>query len=112
VNFIYNAAVYDALRTLQGIKVWDVCLANACKKTVLMKYIGKKKKKTGEIADSVEAFIGFLYIKNKRNLGEAIEILTDIIKKNNRFSQKKEKEICTEAFTQLIKHFCEKHNIS
>jgi hypothetical protein len=112
VNFIYNAAVYEATKKLQGIKVWDKCLAEACRSSPLRNLVGSKKS-AGELGDVVEAFIGFLYIKkNKAILNHLVEILKRFIIQKWAASNESEQKICAEAFTHLLCVLCEEMEIS
>ncbi|MHA1687063.1 MAG: ribonuclease III family protein [Candidatus Heimdallarchaeaceae archaeon] len=109
VNFIYNMAIYDSQHKLQGIKVWDKCLAHACLNSPLKNYL-KNQKKQGDVADAVEAFIGYLVLENRDILSHMISILsrhlnTDLSNVTN------ERELCTNAFTQLLLTICKEKNI-
>jgi len=110
VNFIYNAAVFEISQKSKGIKVWDSCLAQACRNSQLRGYLGTRKS-AGDIGDAVEAFIAFIYLKNKNTLPEMITILTKNLRKSIGLFQENEKELCTESFTLLINHFCKKLRI-
>ena len=109
-NFIYNAAVYEAKQKLQGIKVWDKSLAEACRNSPLRSYLGSKKN-SGELGDAVEAFLSFVYMKNKNSLSDMITILARFLKKKWDLSDKTEQVICGEAFTHLVNHLCDELRI-
>lgn len=111
VNFIYNAAVFEIMNQSRGTKVWDSCLAHACRNSKLREFLGTRKN-VGDIGDAVEAFIAFMYLKNKKIINEMILVLSRNIDKNKNFFQVKEKEICTESFTLLIDNLCEKLGIN
>ncbi|MEE9411257.1 MAG: ribonuclease III family protein [Candidatus Heimdallarchaeota archaeon] len=105
VNYIYNAAVYEATEKLQGVKVWDKSLAKACRASPLRNLVGSKKN-AGELGDAVEAFIGFLYIKKSKSIiNQMIEILKRFIIQNWVLLSD-EQEICSEAFTHLLSVLC------
>ena len=105
-NFIYNAAVYEAKQKLQGIKVWDKSLAEACRNSPLRSYLGSKKN-SGELGDAVEAFLSFTYIKNKSSLYDMVKILSNFLKERWNLKDKTEQVICGEAFTHLINQLCD-----
>ena len=111
VNFLYNSAIYEATKNLQGVKVWDQCLAEACRNSPLRSYIGGRKN-AGELGDAVEAFLGFLYIKNSLVLPEMIATLSRFIRNNINLYQKNEKKLCSTAFSHLVNYYCEKNGIS
>ena len=110
VNFIYNAAVYDAKEELQGFKVWDKSLAEACRNSPLRSYLGSKKN-SGELGDAVEAFLCFVYIKNKKSIYDMINILAKFLKEKWNLNDKTEQTICGEAFTHLINQLCDELGI-
>lgn len=110
VNFIYNAAVYEVTQESKGVKVWDSCLAQACRDSHLREFIGTKKK-SGDIGDAVESFIAYLYIKNKTSLPEMIKILARNIRSKKDLFSSNERDICTESFTNLLNFYCEKIGI-
>ncbi len=110
VNFIYNAAIFEAESKLQGVKVWDNCLSNACKNSPLRTYVGSKKNK-GDLGDAVEAFIGYVYLAKKFSVNQMIDILTKYIKLEGDKIKGKEQEKCSAAFTYLINQLCEKLDI-
>ncbi|NPD87115.1 MAG: hypothetical protein HGN29_00220 [Asgard group archaeon] len=110
VNFIYNAAIFEAQTKLQGIKVWDSCLAEACKKSPLRSYIGSRKNK-GELGDAVEAFIGYIYLTHKFPLNQMIDILAKYLKHRSGHDEKNEQELCSAAFIHLVNHLCDKLGI-
>ncbi|MHA1345607.1 MAG: ribonuclease III family protein [Candidatus Heimdallarchaeaceae archaeon] len=111
VNFLYNSAIYEATKNLQGVKVWDQSLAEACRNSPLRSYIGGRKN-AGELGDAVEAFLGYLYIKNPLVLPEMITTLSRFIHNNINLYQKNEKELCSTAFSHLVNYYCEKNGIS
>jgi len=110
VNFLYNSAIYEATKNLQGVKVWDKSLAEACRNSPLRSYIGGRKN-AGELGDAVEAFLGFLYIQNSLVLPEMITTLSRFIRNNIHLYQKNEKELCSTAFSHLINYYCKKFGI-
>ena len=111
VNFIYNAAIFEATEQLKGVKVWDKCLAEACRMSPLRTLVGSKKN-AGELGDVVEAFMGFLYMKRgKKILEQTIDILKRFITQNWSEKGKNEQELCKEAFTHLLKILCEESGI-
>ncbi len=110
VNFIYNAAVYESKQKLQGIKVWDKSLADACRNSPLRSYLGSKKN-SGELGDAVEAFLSFVYIKNKNSIYDMIKILSKFLREKWNLSDKTEQVICGEAFTHLINQLCDELKI-
>ncbi len=107
VNFIYNAAIFEVIQQSRGVKVWDSCLAQACRNSQLRMHLGTRKN-AGDIGDAVEAFVAYIYLKNKNTITEMITILSKNINQNKNLLRDKEKEVCTESFTSLINHFCEK----
>ena len=111
VNFLYNSAIYESTKNLQGVKVWDQCLAEACRNSPLRSYIGGRKN-AGELGDAVEAFLGYLYIKNSLVLPEMITTLSLIIRNNIDLYQKNEKKLCSIAFSHLVNYYCKKNDIS
>ena len=111
VNFIYNSSVYEATKNLKGIKVWDQCLAEACRTSPIRSYVGGRKN-AGELGDAVEAFLGFLYIKNSLELTEMIKTLSRFIRNNIDLYKKNEKELCSKAFSHLLNYYCEKNCIA
>ncbi len=111
VNFIYNAAIFEATGDLTGIKVWDKCLAEACRASPLRNLAGSKKN-AGELGDVVEAFIGFLYLKkNKQIIGQMIEILKRFIIQNWNEEEINEQKLCKEAFSFLLQTLCKEMGI-
>ncbi|MHA2254849.1 MAG: ribonuclease III family protein [Candidatus Heimdallarchaeaceae archaeon] len=110
VNFIYNAAIFEAKSRLQGVKVWDSCLSEACKKSPLRSYIGSRKNK-GDLGDAVEAFIGYVYLANKFSINQMIDILTQYLKHSSNQDEKNEQELCSAAFIHLVNHLCDKLGI-
>jgi hypothetical protein len=109
-NFIYNAAVYESKQKLQGIKVWDKSLAEACRNSPLRSYLGSKKN-SGELGDAVEAFLSFVYIKNKSSIYDMIKTLSKFLKEKWNLSDKTEQAICGEAFAYLINQLCDELKI-
>ncbi len=110
VNFLYNVAIFEATKNLQGVKVWDQSLAEACRNSPLRSYLGGRKN-AGELGDAVEAFLGFLYIKNPLVLPEMITTLSRFIRNNSHLYQKNEKKLCSAAFSHLINYYCKKSDI-
>ncbi len=110
VNFLYNVAIFEATKNLQGVKVWDQSLAEACRNSPLRSYLGGRKN-AGELGDAVEAFLGFLYIKNPLVLPEMITTLSRFIRNNSHLYQKNEKKLCSAAFSHLINYYCKKNDI-
>ncbi|MFW9852343.1 MAG: ribonuclease III family protein [Candidatus Thorarchaeota archaeon] len=110
VNFVYNAAVYETKQKLQGIKVWDKSLAEACRNSPLRSYLGSKKN-SGDLGDAVEAFLSFVYIKNKNSIYDMIKILSKSLREKWDLSDKTEQVICGEAFTYLINQMCDELEI-
>ena len=110
VNFLYNSAIYEATKNLQGVKVWDQSLAEACRNSPLRSYIGGRKN-AGELGDAVEAFLGFLYIKNSLVLPEMITTLSRFIRNNINLYRENERELCSAAFSHLINYYCKKNGI-
>ncbi|MHA1212505.1 MAG: ribonuclease III family protein [Candidatus Heimdallarchaeota archaeon] len=110
VNFIYNAAIFEVTQHSRGVKVWDSCLAQACRNSQLRKYLGTRKN-AGDIGDAVEAFVAYVYLKNKNTINEMIMILSKNLNQNKKLLQTQEKELCAESFTLLINVFCEKLGI-
>ncbi|MBY9001106.1 MAG: hypothetical protein KGD64_09340 [Candidatus Heimdallarchaeota archaeon] len=111
VNFIYNASIFEVTQKLQGVKVWDQCLAKACRNSPLRSFMGGRKN-AGELGDAVEAFLGYLYLKNKLVLFEMISHLTRFIRKNSDLYYRNEKDLCANAFSYLLNLYCEKKDIS
>jgi len=105
VNFIYNAAIFRVKSELQGRKVWDSCLAEACKKSPLRSYAGSRKNK-GELGDVVEAFIGYVHLANKATVDQLIDILVLFLKHENNQEERNEHELCSAAFNHLINQLC------
>jgi hypothetical protein len=110
VNFIYNAAIFEETKQSKGVKVWDSCLAQACKDSHLREFLGTRKN-AGEIGDAVEAFIAYVYVRNKSSILEMIQILFRNIHQKKQMLANQEKELCTESFTVLINSLCEKIGI-
>ena len=111
VNFIYNAAIFEATSKLQGVKVWDFCLAEACKNSPLRSYIGSRKNK-GELGDAVEAFIGYVYLSRKLSLDHMINILINYFLNKDIQSEKNEQTVCSSAFIHLVNQLCVELDIS
>ncbi len=105
VNFIYNAAVYNVTNELQGVKVWDKCLAHACRNSPIRKFVGTRKN-AGDLGDAVEAFVAFSYLKNPTTITEMISILTKSITINKHLLEEDERELCAKAFTDLVNDLC------
>ena len=110
VNFIYNAAVYHATSDLEGVKVWDKCLAQACRNTPLRKLVGSRKN-AGDLGDVVEAFVAFVYLKDSTKITGMVSLLTKSITVNKHLLEVDEKELCTKAFSDLIEDLCESFGI-
>ena len=111
VNLVYNAALFEATEQLKGVKVWDKCLAEACRDSPLRNLVGSKKN-AGELGDVVEAFLGFLYMKkSKQILGQMIDILKRYIVQNWNAEEMKEQQLCSEAFSYLLKTLCKEIGI-
>ena len=106
VNFIYNAAIHNATHKLSGIKVWDKCLAQACKNSPLRKFVGTRKN-AGDLGDAVEAFIAFVYLKKPSAITEMISTLTKSITINKHLIELEERELCAKIFTDLVEDLCE-----
>lgn len=111
VNFIYNAAIYESSKIMGGIKVWDKCLAFACKNSPLKSFIGRKKD-SGELGDTVEAFIGYIYSKDRTMLDKMVNILSNFLKQKLILKEKDEIKICSEAFAHLLQTLCKSLDIS
>jgi dsRNA-specific ribonuclease len=111
VNFIYNAAIFEETQKSRGVKVWDSCLAQACRNTKLREYVGSKKN-AGDLGDAVEAFIAYVYLRNKVIINEMISILSTHIHQDLSLLATQEKEVCKKAFTSLINFLCNKLGIS
>lgn len=105
VNFIYNAAFYNVTNELQGVKVWDKCLAQACRNSPLRKFVGTRKN-AGDLGDAVEAFVAYSYLKNPSIITEMISILTKSMTINKHLVEQDDKELCVKAFTDLIDGLC------
>ncbi len=111
VNFLYNVSVYKSTQKLNGIKVWDQCLADALKNSPLRKFAGSRKKK-GELADATEAFLAYCYIRDENKFTDMINILTQYITLSKLSKpEKEEKEMCSLIFSKLLNELCEKMNI-
>ena len=111
VNFIYNASIFEVTQKLQGVKVWDQCLAIACRNSPLRSFLGGRKN-AGELGDAVEAFLGYLYVKNNLVLPDMISYLTRFIRKNSELYYQNEKDLCANAFSYLLNIYCEKNEIT
>ncbi len=109
-NFVYNAAVYESQQKLQGIKVWDKSLAEACRNSPLRSYLGSKKN-SGELGDAVEAFLSFVYMKNKNSIHDMVNILAKFLREKWNLGDKTEQVICGEAFTHLVNQLCNEMKI-
>ncbi len=110
VNFVYNFVVYRAFNILGGVKVSDYCLSEACKNSVLRKFAGTKKKK-GDLADIIEAFLGFVVLRNEKELSYIIDKMTLFLKSKYQFETNISPEICIEMFIFIVNDMCEKHSI-
>ena len=108
VNYVYNMAVFKSQNQLQGIKVWDSCLAEACKASPLRKYVGSRKNK-GDLGDAVEAFIAYIIIRNEQKISHIVELLTSALRIS--VTSKTERELCSGAFTSLLNALCEELEI-
>ncbi|MHA1302279.1 MAG: ribonuclease III family protein [Candidatus Heimdallarchaeaceae archaeon] len=111
VNFVYNFAVYKSFQILQGVKVSDQCLAEACKSSPLRKYIGTRKNK-GELGDAVEAFIGYIVLQDEQQLSSIINKLVSSFRTAKLTTKKLDSETCVEAFSNLIVSLCKEQNIT
>ena len=110
VNFVYNAAIFEETQQSKGVKVWDSCLAQACKDSPLRNFLGTRKN-AGDIGDAVEAFIAYVYVRNKNSISEMIQILSQNISQKKHMLENQEKKLCTESFTLLINTLCKKMGI-
>jgi len=110
INFIYNAAIYNATERLQGVKVWDKCLAGACINSPLRSYIGSRKSK-GDLGDAIEAFIGYLYLRDKSSIEFMINLLSRFFEQKKTLIADNEQKICEEGITFLINELCKKYEI-
>ncbi|MHA2357217.1 MAG: ribonuclease III family protein [Candidatus Heimdallarchaeaceae archaeon] len=110
INFIYNVAIYVATERLQGVKVWDKCLAEACNNSPLRSYLGSRKNK-GDLGDAVEAFIGYLYLRKKVSTELLIDLLSRFFEQKKSLIAENEQKICAEGITYLINELCKKFEI-
>ena len=110
VNFVYNAAIFEVTQQSKGVKVWDYSLAQACRSSPLRQFTGSRKN-AGELGDAVEAFVTYVYLRNKSRLTDMIRILARIISENKSMQDSDEKELCAKAFTSLLNILCEELRI-
>ena len=76
LNFAYSIALTRTRGKPRGIKVQDKILAEAAVKAGLRKLLPRRVSK-GEVANSVEALLGYAWLEQRVSLEEAVSHLSD-----------------------------------
>jgi len=74
VNFSYSLTLTHATQQPTGVKVKDRTLANAAAKAGIRQHLPKRVDQ-GQVANSLEALIGYLYLKEQLTLDDIISSL-------------------------------------
>jgi len=85
-----------------GIKVSKDILSNALKKADLKDY-AKNRADAHDMADTVEAIVAYVWLKNEIELNEIVDILTKTLS-GDLFDRREEIESAIDAFTELLMH--------
>jgi len=88
-----------------GMKVSKTILSNALK-NANMRNFAKNRADAHDIADTAEALVAYVWIKNNMTLHEIINVLTNNLS-GNLLNRKEEITSATEAFTILLKKMLE-----
>ncbi len=74
LNFTYSLALTRSKRQPVGLKVKDRILANAASKAGLRQYLPKRVD-AGDVANSLEALVGHLFLEEQLTVDEMVEAL-------------------------------------
>ena len=87
LNFAYSVALTEKLGRPTGTKVSDKTLAEAAVKAGLRKHLPRRIGR-GEVANSIEALLGFIWLEKKMTLDEILGGLrTDTISPVQNFAE-------------------------
>ena len=101
-NLIYSLAKTVVIHQLDQRKVNKTILSNALKNAEMREY-AIKRSGAHETADTVEAFLGFMYCCEKWTIDEMVQILIPILQQYDLRDYKSEIEGAIAAFTVLLK---------
>ncbi len=101
VNFLYSLAKSSVLETASGEKVRDKVLAKAIRNSSLYPYVGRRTD-AGRAADSYEAIIAWLWMKDQLDAKWAVHFLAERLSITKTTNRKQEGAIAAEAFQALI----------
>lgn len=74
LNFVYSLAITEKTNQPRGTKVPDRILADAAVKAGLRKHLPRRVDR-GEVANSVEALLGYVWLQNLMALDEYVTCL-------------------------------------
>jgi hypothetical protein len=100
-NLIYSIAKSRVLRFIQARNVNRTILSQALKSANLRDY-AKTRADAHDLADSAEAFIGFVFCKDILSLDELVDILIQSLTQKSFDTEKEEIVAATLAFTNLL----------
>ena len=101
VNLCYSLAKSQVLGEATGEKVKDRVLANAIRSTSIYSKYGRRTD-SGTAADAYEAIMAYLWLTGKAAIEEMVTSLTSNIEITSETSRKREDEIATLAFQNLL----------
>lgn len=101
-NTIYSLAKSAVLGQFTQTKVNRTILSHALKNAD-MKVFGKTRSDAHAMADTAEAFIGFIYCDEGWSMEYMASMLVEILQRNNSYEILPETEAAIEAFTELLK---------
>lgn len=100
-NLIYSLAKTIVIQQLDQRKVNRTILSNALKQAGLKPYC-KTRANAHDMANTAEAFIGYMYCVEKWSIEQMVEILLPVLKASNLEEYKDEIAGATAAFTILL----------
>lgn len=101
VNLCYSLAKSQVLGEATGEKVKDRVLANAIRSTSVYSKYGRRTD-SGVAADAYEAIMAYLWLTGKMSIEEMVTSLGNNIEITLETSRKREDEIATLAFQNLL----------
>ena len=103
VNLIYSLAKSMVASVTTGVKVSDLILAEAYRKSKWhTEKILKIKGKKGRIADYVEALVLYFWIVNEKPIFEFVQLLTEQLKADSFSHPNSERESAITAFQFML----------
>ena len=101
VNLCYSLAKSQIIGKPTGEKVRDKVLARAIRSTSVYDKLSRRTD-AGRAADAYEALIAYLWLKGKVTIEDLVESLTNDMTSEIGASRKRENEISSQAFQNLL----------